>query len=53
MPLVGTVSDRLPPENAPVVLFQNTPAQYHSRPDLASAHSAELLPVLLSGETVE
>ena len=36
-----------------IVLFQNTPAQYHSRPDLASAHNAELLPVLLSGAPVQ
>ena len=32
-----------------IVLFQNTPAQYHGRPDLTEAHTAELLPVLASG----
>ena len=31
-----------------IVLFQNTPAQYHGRPDLAERHTAELA-ALLSG----
>ena len=25
-----------------IVLFQNTPAQYHGRPELAEAHTAEI-----------
>jgi uncharacterized protein (TIGR02246 family) len=29
-----------------IVLFQNTPAQYHGRPDLAEAHTAELAPLV-------
>jgi uncharacterized protein (TIGR02246 family) len=29
-----------------IVLFQNTPAQYHGRPDLVTAHTAELAPLL-------
>jgi uncharacterized protein (TIGR02246 family) len=29
-----------------IVLFQNTPAQYHGRPDLVAAHTAELVPLL-------
>src|SRR5262245_11465075 len=32
-----------------IVLFQNTPAQYHGRPDLAERHAAELEP-LVSGQ---
>lgn len=35
-----------------IVLFQNTPAQYHSRPDLAAVHQSELLPALMDGVTV-
>jgi uncharacterized protein (TIGR02246 family) len=34
-----------------IVLFQNTPAQYHGRPDLTEQHTAELQP-LLAGETI-
>jgi uncharacterized protein (TIGR02246 family) len=29
-----------------IVLFQNTPAQYHGRPELAEQHTAELRPLL-------
>ena len=29
-----------------IVLFQNTPAQYHGRPDLAEAHTAEIKSVI-------
>lgn len=29
-----------------IVLFQNTPAQYHGRPELAEAHTAEIREVL-------
>ena len=32
-----------------VVLFQNTPAQYHGRPDLAEAHTNEVRRALASG----
>jgi uncharacterized protein (TIGR02246 family) len=35
-----------------IVLFQNTPAQYHGRPELAAEHRRELLPALLDGVTV-
>ncbi|MCW2889898.1 MAG: hypothetical protein QOE54_7132 [Streptosporangiaceae bacterium] len=34
-----------------IVLFQNTPAQYHGRPELAEQHTAELRP-LLTGDTI-
>jgi uncharacterized protein (TIGR02246 family) len=39
-------------EGGRIVLFQNTPAQYHSRPDLAAKHHSDLLPALLDGATV-
>ena len=29
-----------------IVLFQNTPAQYHGRPELVAAHTAELEPLV-------
>lgn len=35
-----------------IVLFQNTPAQYHGRPDLAEQHTAELEPLLAGGATL-
>jgi len=35
-----------------IVLFQNTPAQYHGRPELAEQHTAELQPLVDSGTTV-
>ena len=35
-----------------VVLFQNTPAQYHGRPEVVEGQRLELQSVLLSGETV-
>ena len=35
-----------------IVLFQNTPAQFHGRPDLTEQHLAELRPVLRAGMTV-
>jgi uncharacterized protein (TIGR02246 family) len=35
-----------------IVLFQNTPAQYHGRPELAEQHTAELQPLLSSNTTV-
>ncbi|MGI8333946.1 SgcJ/EcaC family oxidoreductase [Actinomadura scrupuli] len=34
-----------------IVLFQNTPAQYHGRPELTEQHTAELEP-LLAGDTI-
>ena len=33
-----------------VVLFQNTPAQYHGRPELAEAHTAEISEVLAEAD---
>lgn len=30
-----------------IALFQNTPAQYHGRPDLAEAHTAEMREMLI------
>ena len=35
-----------------IVLFQNTPAQYHGRPDLTEQHLAELRPLVSSDTTV-
>jgi uncharacterized protein (TIGR02246 family) len=35
-----------------IVLFQNTPAQFHGRPDLTEQHLAELRPLLRDGTTV-
>ena len=35
-----------------IVLFQNTPAQFHGRPDLTEQHLAELRPLLRAGSTV-
>jgi uncharacterized protein (TIGR02246 family) len=35
-----------------IVLFQNTPAQFHGRPDLTEQHLAELRPLLRAGATV-
>lgn len=35
-----------------IVLFQNTPAQYHGRPELTEQHTAELAPILSSGAVV-
>jgi uncharacterized protein (TIGR02246 family) len=35
-----------------IVLFQNTPAQYHQRPELTQRHTAELQPLLSSNTTV-
>jgi uncharacterized protein (TIGR02246 family) len=35
-----------------IVLFQNTPAQYHGRPDLTERHTAELEPLVAAGTTV-
>ena len=35
-----------------IVLFQNTPAQFHGRPDLTEQHLAELRPLLRAGTTV-
>jgi uncharacterized protein (TIGR02246 family) len=32
-----------------IVLFQNTPAQYHDRPEAAAAHTAELAPQATDG----
>ncbi|GIH93238.1 SgcJ/EcaC family oxidoreductase [Planobispora siamensis] len=32
-----------------IVMFQNTPAQYHGRPDLAERHTAEIREVLRAG----
>lgn len=33
-----------------IVLFQNTPAQYHGRPDLAEAHTAEIRAMLAEAD---
>lgn len=38
--------------NWQIVLFQNTPAQFHGRPDLAEALTAELQSTRGSGEAV-
>jgi uncharacterized protein (TIGR02246 family) len=35
-----------------IVLFQNTPAQFHGRPELTEQHLAELRPLLRAGTTV-
>jgi uncharacterized protein (TIGR02246 family) len=35
-----------------IVLFQNTPAQHHGRPDLIDEHTAELRQLLSSGTTL-
>ena len=35
-----------------IALFQNTPAQYHGRPDLTERHVAELRP-LVSGQGLD
>lgn len=35
-----------------IVLFQNTPAQYHGRPELAARHTDEMRRVLAGGATV-
>jgi uncharacterized protein (TIGR02246 family) len=35
-----------------IVLFQNTPAQYHGRPELTEQHTAELQPLVDGGTTV-
>jgi uncharacterized protein (TIGR02246 family) len=32
-----------------IVLFQNTPAQYHGRPEVAAQHTAELQPLVSAG----
>jgi uncharacterized protein (TIGR02246 family) len=32
-----------------IVLFQNTPAQYHGRPEVAAQHTAELQPLVTAG----
>jgi hypothetical protein len=34
------------------VLFQNTPAQFHGRPELTEQHLAELRPLVRAGTTV-
>jgi uncharacterized protein (TIGR02246 family) len=39
-------------ENWRIVLFQNTPAQYHGRPDRVDAHTAELEQVRASDATI-
>jgi uncharacterized protein (TIGR02246 family) len=36
-----------------IVLFQNTPAQFHGRPELTKEHLAELRPLLRAGKTVD
>jgi uncharacterized protein (TIGR02246 family) len=36
-----------------VVLFQNTPAEHHGRPDLVDAHTAALEDLRASGETID
>jgi uncharacterized protein (TIGR02246 family) len=35
-----------------IALFQNTPAQYHGRPELAEAHTAEIEEVRAGGATI-
>jgi uncharacterized protein (TIGR02246 family) len=35
-----------------IVLFQNTPAQYHGHPELAAQHTAELQPLVSAGVLV-
>ena len=35
-----------------IVLFQNTPAQFHGRPELTEQHLAELRPLVRAGTTV-
>jgi uncharacterized protein (TIGR02246 family) len=39
-------------EGGRIVLFQNTPAQYHGRPELVEEHTAELERVRSSGAAV-
>jgi hypothetical protein len=40
------VAERDPDAGWKIVLFQNTPAQYHGHPELAAAHIAELEPLV-------
>jgi uncharacterized protein (TIGR02246 family) len=40
------VVERHPDVGWRIVLFQNTPAQYHGRPELSAAHTAELEPLV-------
>jgi hypothetical protein len=35
-----------------IALFQNTPAQYHGRPEAVEEHTAEIERVRAAGETV-
>jgi uncharacterized protein (TIGR02246 family) len=35
-----------------IALFQNTPAQYHGRPELVQSHTAEIERVRSAGETI-
>jgi uncharacterized protein (TIGR02246 family) len=35
-----------------IALFQNTPAQYHGRPELVQSHTAEIERVRAAGETI-
>jgi hypothetical protein len=39
-------------ERGRIVLFQNTPAQYHGRPELVEEHTAEVERVRAAGQTV-
>ncbi|HEX6498762.1 MAG TPA: SgcJ/EcaC family oxidoreductase [Micromonosporaceae bacterium] len=40
------------PDGWRIVLFQNTPAQYHGRPELAERHTDEMRQVLAGGATL-
>ena len=35
-----------------IALFQNTPAQYHGRPELTESHTAEIEQVRAGGATI-
>jgi uncharacterized protein (TIGR02246 family) len=39
-------------QDGAIVLFQNTPAQYHGRPELVEQHTAEIERVRAAGQTV-
>jgi uncharacterized protein (TIGR02246 family) len=54
-PELNTVQSLVAEETADgwrIVLFQNTPARYDGRPDLAQQHTAELAPLATGGTSV-
>lgn len=50
--LQSVVAERVADGGWRIVLFQNTPAQYHGRPELVEAHTAEVEAVRATGATV-